>query len=95
MSGLALFRPTPQYNDLSELAQQHFNHDLTPEDRDTLKAASGKIPRHAMLGSLLGLGLGVYAAVRLRRVRADVFAALQSAKKPTRVVFADGSSGET
>ena len=93
MSGLAIFRPSPQYDDLSKLAQEHFNADLSPEDRSALRAASRKASRHALLGSVVGLGLGVYAAVRLRRVRADVFAAFRGAEKPTRVVFADGSSG--
>jgi len=94
MSGLAIFRPSPQYDDLSKLAQEHFNADLSPDDRSALRAASSKASRHALIGSVLGLGLGVYAAVRLRRVRADIFAAFRGAEKPTRVVFADGRSGE-
>ncbi|KAB5577994.1 hypothetical protein GE09DRAFT_1214207 [Coniochaeta sp. 2T2.1] len=92
MAGLAVFRPAPQYDDLSKLAQAHFNHDLSPDDKSTLRAASRKVSNHTVLGSLLGLGLGAYAAVRLRRVRADMFQAFRGAEKPTRVVFADGSS---
>lgn len=94
MSPLAAFRPAPQYDDLARLAEQHFNRDLAPEDKEVLRQASRKIPRHAMLGSVIGLGLGVYAAVRLRRIRAEMFAAFRGAQKPVRVVFADGSSGE-
>lgn len=94
MSGLAVFRPAPQYDDLSKLAQEHFDHDLSADDKDTLRTASKKVSRHAMLGSFLGLGLGVYAAVRLRRVRADMFAAFRTAEKPTKVLFADGRTGE-
>jgi hypothetical protein len=94
MSGLALFRPSPQYDELAKLAQEHFNQDLAPEDRETLQAASRKIPRHVMVGSILGLGLGVYSAVKLRRFRAEIWNALRSGQKPVRVVFADGSSGD-
>ncbi|RKU47665.1 hypothetical protein DL546_009008 [Coniochaeta pulveracea] len=90
MSGLALFRPAHQYDDLQKIANEHFKHDLGPEDRETLKSASKKIPTHTMIGSMLGLGLGVYAAVRLRRVRADMFASLRAAEKPVKVIFADG-----
>lgn len=93
MSGLALFRPAHQYDDLQKIANEHFKHDLGPEDRETLKSASKKIPTHTMIGSMLGLGLGVYAAVRLRRVRADMFASLRAAEKPVKVIFADGRTG--
>jgi hypothetical protein len=94
MAGLALFRPAPQYEDLSKLAQEHFDQDLSADDKNTLRAASKKVSRHTMLGSIVGLGLGVYAAVKLRRVRADMFAAFRTAEKPTKVVFADGRTGE-
>lgn len=93
MSGLAIFRPSPQYEDLSKLAQEHFDHDLSPEDKSALRAASRKVSRHTAIGSLVGLGLGVYAAVKLRRVRANVLAALRTAEKPVKVVFADGRTG--
>ncbi|KAL1871573.1 hypothetical protein VTK73DRAFT_2037 [Phialemonium thermophilum] len=90
MSSLALFRPTPPYEDLRQLAEEHIRHDLPPEDRDTLRNASSRVSRHAAIGTLLGLGLGVYTAVRLRRVRAGVFNALRTAEKPSQVVFRDG-----
>lgn len=94
MSGLAIFRPSPQYDDLSRLAQEHFNNDLSPDDKNSLRAASRKLSRHTLLGSVVGLGLGLYAAVRLRRIRADMFAAFRGAEKPIKVVFADGRTGE-
>lgn len=93
MTGLAIFRPSPQYEDLSKLAQEHFDHDLSPEDKSALRTASKKVSRHTAIGSLVGLGLGVYAAVKLRRVRANVLAALRTAEKPVKVVFADGRTG--
>lgn len=95
MSGLALFRPTPQYEDLSRLAQEHFENDLSADDKNALRTASKKVSRHTMLGSVLGLGLGVYAAVKLRRLRADMFAAFRTAEKPIKVLFADGRAGES
>jgi hypothetical protein len=94
MSGLAIFRPSPQYDDLSQLAQEHFNHDLGEDDRAVLRSAGGRVSTHALLGSALGLGLGIFAAARLRRVRASAFAAFRAAEKPRQVVFADGRTGE-
>lgn len=94
MAGLAVFRPAPQYEELSKLAQEHFNHDLTDDDKACLRTASRKVSRHALLGSVLGLGLGIYGAVRLRRMRSSMFAAFKLAEKPARVVFTDGRSGE-
>jgi hypothetical protein len=95
MSGLAIFRPSPQYEDLSKLAEEHFNKDLGPEDRQTLITASKRVSRHALIGSAVGMGLGLYAAVRLRRVRMEMFNALRGAERPVKVVFADGRTGES
>ncbi|CRK38953.1 hypothetical protein BN1708_007923 [Verticillium longisporum] len=73
-----------------QLAEKHLEHDLKPQDRDALKSAAAKVSFHATVGSLVGLGLGVFMAYRLRRARADMFTAFRAAEKPTHVQFADG-----
>ncbi|KAI1078548.1 hypothetical protein F5B20DRAFT_547431 [Whalleya microplaca] len=86
----AAFRKSEPHADLGQLAEEHLKHDLTQDDRDVLVKASTKVSARAVLGTLVGLGLGVYAAFRLRRVRADMFNAFRATEKPTHVLFADG-----
>ncbi|KAI1381270.1 hypothetical protein F4677DRAFT_120757 [Hypoxylon crocopeplum] len=86
----AAFRKSEQHTDLGKLAEEHMKHDLTQEDRDALVKASTRVTMPAIIGTLAGLGLGIYAAFRLRRVRADMFSAFRAAEKPTHVIFADG-----
>ncbi|KAI1412332.1 hypothetical protein F5Y13DRAFT_163390 [Hypoxylon sp. FL1857] len=86
----AAFRKSEQHADLGKLAEEHMKHDLTQEDRDALVKASTRVSTRAIIGTLAGLGLGLYAAFRLRRVRADMFNAFRAAEKPTHVLFADG-----
>ncbi|RAK99415.1 uncharacterized protein BO80DRAFT_494732 [Aspergillus ibericus CBS 121593] len=77
-------------NDLARLADQHLQHDLRPQDRDALKAASHKVAFWTTVGSAVGLGLGLYAAFRLRSSRKAFFEVFRAREKPTQVVFADG-----
>ncbi|KAI0843633.1 hypothetical protein F5Y06DRAFT_8058 [Hypoxylon sp. FL0890] len=86
----AAFRKSERDSDLAKLAEEHIKSDLTQEDRDALMKASTRVTRRAVIGTLAGLGLGIYAAYRLRRVRADMFNAFRAAEKPTHVLFADG-----
>ena len=79
--------------DIGRLAEEHFKHDLQDSDRDALKNAQSKIGTHATIGSLLGLGLGVFLALRLRGSRTKMFNAFRAAEKPTHVRFADGREG--
>lgn len=79
--------------DISKLAEEHFKHDLRDSDRDTLTSAGKKMGRHATVGSIIGLGLGVFLAFRLRRNRTQMFNAFRAAEKPTHVRFADGREG--
>lgn len=79
--------------DISKLAEEHFKHDLQDSDRDTLKAATKKMGTHATVGSLLGLGLGLFLAFRIRSSRTQMFNAFRTAEKPTYVKFADGREG--
>jgi len=91
---LAAFRRSQQHDDLARLAGTHLREDLDAGDRDVLRQASSRVSRDAVIGSLLGIGLGVWAAVKLRRVRADVLSALRATERPVKVVFADGRTGE-
>lgn len=91
----AAFRKNPRSDELAELAEKHLQHDLRDSDRAVLKESAAKVSTHATLGSILGLGLGVFLAYRLRRGRANVFNALRAAEKPTHVQFADGRTGKT
>ncbi|KAI1498078.1 hypothetical protein F5X99DRAFT_412453 [Biscogniauxia marginata] len=86
----AAFRRSERQEELNRLAEQHLQHDLESSDRDVLVKASNRITRPTTVGTLVGLGLGVYAAIKLRRVRADVFRAFRTAEKPTHMVFSDG-----
>lgn len=74
------------------------NHVLTlsslePSDRDALKSAASKLSTHTAIGSLLGLGLGIALAYRIRVNRIKMFEAFKAAQKPTHVRFADGREG--
>jgi hypothetical protein len=48
---------------------------------------------HAGIASLAGLGLGIYAAFRLRAMRMAYFNAFRAMEKPIEVRFADGRAG--
>lgn len=75
------------------LAEEHFKHDLTDSDRDTLRSAGPKIVRGSTFGGIIGLGLGVFWAFRLRRARLRMFHAFRAHERPTHVKFADGREG--
>lgn len=98
MQSLAAFRRSPHQEDLARLAGTHMREDLDDSDRVALRQASARVSRWAAAGSLVGIGLGVWAAVGLRRARAGALSASLSrataAERPARVVFADGRSGE-
>jgi hypothetical protein len=78
---------------LGQLAEAHWNKDLQQSDRDTLRAASARFHRHALIGSVLGIGLGVLLASRVRGARVRMFNAFKAQDKPTAVQFADGRTG--
>ncbi|KAH7040582.1 uncharacterized protein B0I36DRAFT_233498 [Microdochium trichocladiopsis] len=87
---IAAFRPSPKHDEYRKLAAEHMEHDLEPTDRNALVKASKRVGLTTTIGTVVGLGLGVYAAYRLRKVRLSMFNALRAAEKPTHVVFADG-----
>ena len=86
---LAMFRKN-MAPDLSALAEDHLKHDLRQSDRDALQKAAGTVSTHATVGSLLGVGLGIFLAYRLRRARTGMFKAFQAREKPTALKYADG-----
>ncbi|SPJ78859.1 uncharacterized protein FTOL_07250 [Fusarium torulosum] len=86
---LAAFR-AGRSAELRKLAEEHLEHDLNQNDRDILKRAGSKVSTQATVGSLLGLGLGIYCAFRLRSMRMTYFNAFRAMEKPVEVKFADG-----
>ncbi|KAI0101898.1 hypothetical protein GGR51DRAFT_563110 [Nemania sp. FL0031] len=87
---LAIFRSSQENNDLKKLANQHIHSDLEPSDREALRKATARVATVTTLGSFIGLGLGLYASIRLRKVRTDMFAAFRAAEKPSFVMFPNG-----
>lgn len=79
--------------ELAQLAEDHMKHDLQQSDRDALNSAAHKFGTFTTVGSLVGLGLGVALAFRVRRVRGEYFKAFRAMEKPTHVQFADGRTG--
>lgn len=79
--------------DIKKLAEDHLTHDLSQSDRDTLMNAARKVGTHATIGSVLGLGLGLFLAFRIRSNRTRMFNAFRTVEKPTHVKFADGREG--
>ncbi|KAK8225548.1 hypothetical protein HDK77DRAFT_487632 [Phyllosticta capitalensis] len=77
-------------DELAELAEQHMKHDLNENDREVLKGAASKFGFHTTLGSLIGLGVGLFLAIRVRNARTATLNALRTVEKPTHVQFADG-----
>jgi len=86
---LAAFRKSAG-DDLANLAEQHLQHDLQPADRTALQSAAGTLSTHALVGSLIGIGLGTFLAYRLRANRTAMYNAFRATEKPTHVRFADG-----
>jgi len=89
---LAILRKNAS-EDITKLAEDHINHDLSQVDRDTLKQAANKIGTCATIGSVFGLGLGLFLAFRVRSSRTRMFNVFRTAEKPTHVKFADGREG--
>ncbi|KAI1820548.1 hypothetical protein F4861DRAFT_522557 [Xylaria intraflava] len=84
------FRQSTQQEELARLANKHAETALEPADREALNSATNRLATASTAGSIIGLGLGIYASIRLRRLRTDMFAAFRAAEKPSFVVFPSG-----
>ena len=91
---LALLRKNAS-DDIRQLAEDHYKHDLSSSNQETLKSAVGKIGTHATIGSARGLGLGIFLAFRIRRNRVQMFNAFRTTEKATHAKFGDGREGES
>eukprot|EP01113_Clastostelium_recurvatum_P007130 TRINITY_DN132_c0_g1_i2.p1 TRINITY_DN132_c0_g1~~TRINITY_DN132_c0_g1_i2.p1 ORF type:complete len:181 (+),score=38.35 TRINITY_DN132_c0_g1_i2:91-633(+) len=76
--------------EFADLAEQHYKHDLTQGDRDTLQSAAAKVGMASTIGSVLGLGVGMILAYRVRSMRTRMFQTFRAAEKPTHVQFEGG-----
>ncbi|KAL4894856.1 hypothetical protein BDV59DRAFT_175092 [Aspergillus ambiguus] len=77
-------------DELAKLADEHMQHDLYQSDRDALKDAASKVSLWTTVGSAVGIGLGLFVAMRLRSTRKALFQAFRAQEKPTQVVFPNG-----
>ena len=79
-----------QGDELAKLAEEHFKHDLQDQDKEQLKKAAAKFSTHALVGSVIGIGLGAFLAFRVRTARTKMFQAFKATERPTHVKFANG-----
>lgn len=63
---------------------------LTQSDRDVLQNTASRIGTYAAVGSALGLGAGLFLALRLRRARKQIFDTIRASERPTHLQFANG-----
>ncbi|KAK3686225.1 hypothetical protein B0T22DRAFT_518813 [Podospora appendiculata] len=85
----AIFRAHP-HDDLARIGEEHMQSDLNVHDRERLRRAAAKVSTYAAIGSLLGLGLGVATAMRIRSNRLALYDAFRVVSRPTELVFANG-----
>ncbi|KAF2397977.1 hypothetical protein EJ06DRAFT_539039 [Trichodelitschia bisporula] len=86
---LAYFRKN-RGSELAKLAEAHLQHDLSESDQAILHKAAGEFTTYALIGTALGLSLGVIAAMRVRAARTAMWTAFKSTEHPTHVTFAGG-----
>lgn len=89
---LAAFRRHHQHDELAQLAESHFEHDLTADDREVLKGAAKTISWHASFGTIVGLGLGCFLAYRVRGLRRNWFNEFRTSDQPKQVIFHSGKT---
>lgn len=77
-----------------ELARRHYEHDLTTSDRELLEKAGNKVGIYTTVGASIGLGLGLFLSLRIRRAGYQFYNAAKKAERPVAVQFKDGHTGE-
>ncbi|PWY67141.1 hypothetical protein BO70DRAFT_418801 [Aspergillus heteromorphus CBS 117.55] len=93
MPDFALRTQNQRADALARLADDHLQQDLRPDDRVALHSAARAVSRWTLVAGSLGLGLGLFVALRLRSSRKAVFDAFRARERPTGLVFADGRTG--
>ncbi|KAH8880609.1 hypothetical protein GQ53DRAFT_774062 [Thozetella sp. PMI_491] len=88
-SPFAAFRGHPNEK-LARIAEEHLQQDLEAGDREKLKQAARTVSTGATVGSLIGMGIGLALAWRVRANRLALFNAFKATEKPVEVVFAGG-----
>ena len=88
-ASFAALRKT-QGDEFARLAEEHFKHDLQDQDKEALKKAASKFSTNALVGSMLGIGLGAFLAFRVRAGRQAMYRAFKATERPTHVKFANG-----
>jgi hypothetical protein len=91
---LAYFR-RHRGEELQRLADRHFEHDLQPEDRETVKKAAGQFSTWTAVGSIVGLSAGLLLTLRFRAARMRAYEAFKLKDKPTGLQFANGRVSHT
>ncbi|KUI59151.1 hypothetical protein VP1G_06393 [Cytospora mali] len=89
---LAAFRRHAQHDELAQLAESHFENDLTADDKVVLKEAASTISWQASVGSVAGLGLGCLLAYRVRSLRKSFFNEFKASDLPKQLTFASGKT---
>ena len=63
---------------------------LQQSDRDALQRAASTVSTYASIGSVLGIGLGIFLAYRLRTKRTAIFNTFKAHEQPSAVKFPSG-----
>ncbi|KAI9671814.1 MAG: hypothetical protein M1831_003342 [Alyxoria varia] len=78
----------------AQLARKHWQYDLEPADRDSLKSAMNTLKRSAFISGVIGLGLATALTFRFRQSRAGILRSFHSnlaaSDKPARLIYESG-----
>ncbi|KAK4548291.1 hypothetical protein LTR36_010161 [Oleoguttula mirabilis] len=87
---LAMFRKSLG-PDMAKLAEEHLQHEYgVPPSLLPDKEGPSTVSTYTSVGSLIGVGLGIFLAYRIRSNRAAMFRTFRTADRPTAVKFAGG-----
>lgn len=77
-----------------ELARRHYENDLTTTDRELLEKAGNRVGLYTTIGASVGLGLGVFLSLRVRRAGIKFYNQAKKIERPVAIQFKDGHTGE-